>query len=80
MLAGTYEEYSWLPIDDFPQIISSSILGWTIYSFLPPGWIFWSGFCATIYMGRRLPFLLAVFAGIFYGVFWPKHFVAMMGV
>jgi hypothetical protein len=54
--------------------------GFILYTLLPPGWLFWVGFGSTLWNRSRSFIIVAVAGAILFGLYWPRHFVAMMGI
>ena len=76
----TLDQYNWSPIDDLSSILLLMPAGFVIYTFVPPGWLFWLGFGSMLWNRSRSFMIVAVPGSIWFGIFWPKHFVAMMGI
>jgi len=54
--------------------------GFIFYTFFPPGWLFWVGFGSTLWNRSRSFIIVAAAGAILFGLYWPRHFVAMMGI
>jgi len=79
-LHGSIENYNWSPLDDFDAMLLLMPFGHILYSFFPPGWIFWVGFIAALRSRQRRAYLLCAGGGVAFGIYWPKHVVAMLGI
>lgn len=79
-LAGSIERYNWAPFHDLDGMLMLMPFGYLLYSFVPPGWLFWAGFIVAQTSRRRSPYLLCAAGGAAFGIFWPKHWVAMLGI
>jgi hypothetical protein len=70
----------WAPANDLPSILVLMPFGFIFYTFFPPGWLFWVGFGSTLWNRSRSFIIVAVAGAILFGLYWPRHFVAMMGI
>lgn len=79
-VTGSLETYSSSPASDLPSMLVCMPFGFILYTLLPPGWLFWVGFASTLWNRSRSFIIVAVAGAILFGLFWPRHFVEMMGI
>ena len=78
--AGSIATYNWSPADDLASIIVLLPLGMIVHSVQPAGWLFWSGFAATLTTRRRGWLMLCASGAMLLGFYWPKLCVGLLGI
>lgn len=68
------------PISELPSVLVLMPFGFAFHTPLPDGWLFWSGFGSALWNRSRAFIIVAVAGSILFGLFWPMHFDAMMGI
>ena len=79
----TYEpepRVDWRPIDDYLGMLIIMPFGWLISIMTPAAWISLTGLIIALYKISFVPLALSVVGSIIFGLYWPKAFVAMMGI
>lgn len=71
---------NWRPIDDFFGMITLLPLGFIFSIAFPWGWASIAGVALSLWLRDIRPLLISVISCFVFGVYWPKWFVAMMGV
>lgn len=79
-LKGSMDQYNWAPLHDLDGMLMLMPVGFFIYSFLPPGWFFWSGFILAQRFRKRSLYGLCALGGSTFDFMWPKHCVGMLGI
>jgi hypothetical protein len=75
------DEFTWSPMDDLPSILLLMPFGFVLYTLVhPAGWLFWIGFGSTLWNRSRVFIVVAAAGAVWFGMNWPRHFVAIMGI
>lgn len=77
---GSVVKYNWSPVDDLASNVFFMPVGFVLYSFLPAGWLYWIGFLLMLTMRRREFLIISAIGAIWFGIVWPKHWGALLGI
>ena len=67
-------------INDMIGMFTIMPLGWLIYLLTPAGWLSVLGLVLGLYTKSLKPLILSALGSILFGIYWPEHFVAIMGI
>ena len=73
-------DFNWRPIDDYFGMITSLPFGFLLSIGLPWGWTSLAGVALSLWLQDVRPLLISIISCVVFGVYWPKSFVAMMGI
>lgn len=71
---------NWSPINDTLGMFMIMPFGWVMSIITPAGWLSIIGLGLALYKSSFKPLLVSLVGSIIFGLYWPKFFVAMMGV
>lgn len=70
----------WSPISDLFGMLMIMPFGWLMSVMTPAGWMSIVGLCLALYKPSFKPLIVSVIGALVFGLYWPKYFIAIMGV
>jgi len=70
----------WRPIDDFFGMLKILPFGFLLSVAMPWGWASIVGLIIASWLKDSRPLLVSILSALVFGWYWPKWFVALMGV
>ena len=71
---------NWRPVDDLFNMLTVLPIGFLFSIASPLGWANIAGVALSLWLKDIRPLLVSIISCSVFGAYWPKWFVAMMGV
>lgn len=78
--AGSVRVSGLAVLGDLPGMLLLMPVGFVVFTFLPPGWLFWLGFAAAVRFKSHGPLAFCALGGVLFGCYWPRFYIGMTGI